>query len=126
MTQGRDECWASCALIDILKIDRLRLRPNGIKMTERELVALAHQIREDTKLYWGVVSSKVARNLPDRSRTPQPAKSKQSVCLRVCFRPLRERGEAGWSGVIRCLPRGREKPVSLTWEVSRKSTRNLT
>lgn len=35
----------------LLDIDRLTLRPNGIRMTEEELVALANVLRKDTKLY---------------------------------------------------------------------------
>jgi len=58
MMEGQDGCSPSCALIDVLKIDKLRLRPNGIRMTESELVALAHQIREDTKLHLDIKSEK--------------------------------------------------------------------
>jgi len=39
----------------LLEIDRLTLRPNGISMTEQELVALASQIRNDTGLYLNLV-----------------------------------------------------------------------
>lgn len=35
----------------LLDMDRMTLRPNGISMTEEELVALAYQIRSDTRLY---------------------------------------------------------------------------
>ena len=125
----QDGCSPSCALTDILNIDRLRLRPNGIRMTERELVALSHQIREDAKLCLNVVGPKRAEDLRDRSRKPPPRKSGQGIRLRVCFRPLQgrqETGELARSGVIQYLPKGRLKPVSMTWEVSSKSTRNLT
>ena len=91
----QDGCSPSCALTDILNIDRLRLRPNGIRMTESELVALAHQIREDTKLYLNVVGTKRAEDLRDRTRKPSLRKSGQGVRLRVCFRPHQGRQEMG-------------------------------
>jgi len=34
----------------IVEVDRLRLRPNGIKMTEEELVALAYEIRDGANM----------------------------------------------------------------------------
>jgi hypothetical protein len=43
----------------LLEIDRLTLRPNGISMTEQELVALANQIRNDTRLYLNLAGREV-------------------------------------------------------------------
>jgi hypothetical protein len=43
-----EPCQLSASDIsNIVQVDRLTLQPNGIKMTEEELVALAHEIRKD-------------------------------------------------------------------------------
>lgn len=48
----------------LLDIDRLALRPNGIRMTGEELVALANQLRKDTKLYLSLRGLEVVRRRP--------------------------------------------------------------
>jgi len=34
----------------IVEVDRITLQPNGIRMTEEELVALAYELRNDAKM----------------------------------------------------------------------------
>lgn len=48
----------------LLDIDRLTLRPKGIRMTEEELVALANQLRKDTKQYLSLAGLEVLRRRP--------------------------------------------------------------
>ena len=35
----------------VVEVDKLTLRPNGIEMTEEELVALAYEIRDGAKMH---------------------------------------------------------------------------
>jgi hypothetical protein len=45
------ECGLSGSEISrIVEVDRLALRPHGIRMTEEELVALAYQLRDDSDI----------------------------------------------------------------------------
>lgn len=48
----------------LLDIDRLTLRPNGIRMTEEELVALANVLRKDTKLFLSLVGLEAVGRRP--------------------------------------------------------------
>jgi len=50
---GAEISAGTCSLSEIdisriVEVDRLTLRPNGIRMTEEELVALAYELRTDT------------------------------------------------------------------------------
>jgi hypothetical protein len=55
----------------IVEVDRLTLRPNGINMTEEELVALAYEIRDNKSAFpwYGSVQPHLTKS--NKLRFPQ-------------------------------------------------------